>query len=360
MISKSRTRTHRLTPVKLNGGTPVISRLRLLGAGLMACVFAVTLGACSSDPHPDTSAETSAETSGGTSAEALAATAAQNFLDELVAGNHEAALAFTTSSREDFACPSLTEDLQRGTISSPAVGSVTVDGATATVSTEYFVTPFGDVEKSFTLEQVGEDWLVVLPDTYRIAFEFDGPTIATLGINRIVSHSHNLEECQIVVTDGAAETPALPGMYMIDIVDTTGVFTPDRQRSAAIGSDLGPIEMPAIYEPDFDWVSKLASKDLRTMFLECVDSDFASATTCPAGSEGLTFAGDPATLSDELENSQAFALARVWTEDEQTWLFTSETVPIDVIRDGEEVSLDVAYSGQLKTDADGNLEVVLD
>ena len=320
------------------------TRIRRLSTVVSATGIAATLGACSPDSSP----------------EGQARSAAQAFLDELAAGNHTAAINLTTSSRDDFACLSLTDDTSRGAITNPDVESVSVDGDTATVEANYFGVPDGDMQQTFTLERADDAWLVVLPDSYRIALEFDAPTIADAEIRRITGDADTPDGCQITVSDGAAQTLALPGGYIVAIADRTGVFTPDRHKSAWVGSEFAPIEVSGVHEGNVYYLSTHVSLDLRNMFVQCIYNDFAPDTTCPDGTEGTTFAGDPLAFHEEFVGSDAFALDRVWTEDERTWLFTTEPTAIAVVRDGEEVSLDVMYSGRLATDAAGDLEIVLD
>ena len=318
------------------------TKARHLSAVLATGAIIVGLGACSSDPSPEEQAQG----------------AVQAFLDELAAGNASAALDLTTSSRGDFACPVLTDDTEDGLLVNPAAGEASVDGDTATVDAEYFATPDGPTELTFTVERASDEWLVVLPDAYQIALEFDAPTIAEVDITRVTGDDGPQGECHITASDANAHTLALPGTYLLNITDTSGVFA-GRTMTTEVSGTFVPVEPPAISPESFDFLSTNVSMELRNMFVECVLNDFEPVDTCPEGTEGITIAGDPVEFSDSFLESEAFALEQVWTEDERTWLFTTEPVTFDAVRDGEDVTLEVSHSGQL-ADNDGELEITLD
>lgn len=324
------------------------ARARRSSAVIAAAAIATGLGACSLGPTPEDQAQL----------------AVQTFLDELAAGNATAALDLSTSSRDDFACPVLTEDTDDGLLVNPAAGEATVEGDTATVDAEYFATPDGATELTFTAERTAAEWLVVLPDAYRIDLAFDAPTIAVVDIERVTGNAgpqnagpHS--DCQITVTNGHAQTLALPGTYLLNLTDPSGVFAADRFMTAEVGGPSAPIELPAVDPDRLEFLSRNVSIELGTLFLQCVYEDFDPSLSCPEGTEGVTVAGDPTQVHDALLETDPFTLDQVWTEDERTWLFTTVPLTFNAVRDGEEVPLEVSYSGQL-ADNDGELEIILD
>lgn len=283
----------------------------------------------------------------------------QTFLDELAAGNVTAALELTTSSRDDFACRALTADTDRGALTSPTAGDASIEGDKATVNAHYTTTQEGLTELSFTVERADDLWLVVLPETYQIALEFDAPTVAQVDISRVTGNPGSAQPCRLDVRDGKAHTPALPGTYVLNVADPSGVFAADRSMTAQVNTALAPTEVPAINPDSLDFLSQNVAIELRNMFIDCLYNDFEPAATCPAGTEGAVIAGDPTDVHNALLEAEPFALDQVWTEDERAWLFTTNSVSVDVVRDGVHSTLEVLYSGRLKSD-DGDLQIVLD
>ncbi|MEV7694356.1 hypothetical protein AB0N73_13620 [Microbacterium sp. NPDC089189] len=276
-----------------------------------------------------------------------AETTLMTFLRALADGELSTALAMSTWQESDFACRSLTADLELdSSIAAPEIDAITVDGDRADAEVTYRLP--SEVTEQISLERVDDRWLVVPPEGWRIEVGFDGPTVADVMIE---------DDCALPVRDGRAESIAWPGNYTMTVVDPSGVTerweellyrVPDGQH---IGTD-DPAALPAVPELAVNVLQSEIGSLLTAALDDCVASGL-TGPTCPPELRGATPTG-------AAPGTGYVFLDRVWTDDDETWRFATQPGTLDVVRDGQPVTASFVYQGTLGVDASGELTIAVD
>lgn len=355
--------THETAHHSLGGHTDMARRTMLVarrvGATIIAAAIVGVLAGCTSDPPPPTPGE-----------EVTAAATA--FLMALSEGNEATALGMTTSSLDDFACASMVQDGLVGEIEDPVVTSVVVDGTHATAGISYSDS-WADLNSpgianltTLSLEKSGDRWLVVLPETYRIDIEFDARVVAIATIERTFRHGEDSPTCDVRVRDARASFPAFPGIYLVTIEDPTGAV---RYQDTTVhvnlvrvgGAELAPLKGTAQPEFSLNTTTRTIEDWLTSNIAKCTTIGEDRLAVCPPGTDGavlLRADGMPGGVDDAL--GWWVVLDRVWTEDDETWLFSTEPVQATLSRDGVPFILDRSYTGHLEAGKNGYPKAVYD
>lgn len=259
-----------------------------------------------------------------------ARSATDAFLRALADGRAAEALAMSTATSDDLACPEMAQDSDRArSIVAPSVDSVAVQGDTATADVSYRAPE--PVSTTLNLEKRDGDWAVVLPDDWRLELAFDGPTIADVTVD---------DTCVLPAGD-ASTGVAWPGRYRIAVTDPTGVlqrtesFLIEVPGSGVTGYDGAPSALAAVPDDALDALRAQAAPLLSAERERCL-----AAATCPAGLRGASADAPPSAASLTIE--------RVWTDDGRSWRFET---PQD---------LAPSFRGTLSRDGQGTLAVAID
>ncbi|MFB2585552.1 hypothetical protein [Herbiconiux liukaitaii] len=287
-------------------------------------------------------------TASGPSAEEQAGAALEGFFEAVEGGDFATALAASTDPDAEFACAAFMEDGQPSPRISPIeVGSVQVADDGATASAEVTYTHDAEVTETVELERSGEEWKVVLPDSYRVAVEFAEPVVAEVEI----------EECAFPMEGTSTEVRVWPGMLQVAWTDPTGVVQgADQVRVLVPSVDAAIVPTAEFAGIDDSVVERLgleASADLAQVVSDCVGAGF-QGVACPV-SLRQDAAASPFAFEDFSPDYRDFA--RVWTDDGSVWNF--ETVPGELygVRDGAPATLPFTLTGTLDRADDGTLEV---
>ncbi len=284
-----------------------MTRARLAGAALTCAAVLVAAG-CTS-PAVDASPGATSGASAGATADAEAV--AHAFLRAQADGDYAQALALTTASAADLACPWQGEDGQRGGIAAPRVDAVVVAEDDAAATAEVTFTSIGEVTQELTLIRDGDAWRVEWPDTYVVNVEFAVPAVAELRFDVDGEDSG----CAIGARGAAITAPAFPGTYVAHVVDPTGVA--DYGRGVNLGVDGVDTAAWELGDPVGEEAVAALAADLRLAVEAGVArcDDAGTAVPCPAGPDPSL---DAASFADSL------ALTGVSTEDNASWSFTAD------------------------------------
>lgn len=229
------------------------------------------------------------------------------------------------------------------------VSDVTESGSTATATVTYG----NDVVQPFTLVRVGANWRVQIPDSFRITVDFASRVVANVTVTRTFVDT----PCTLAVTDGSLELFAWPGNYTLSVSDPTGVLSFAENASALVFVDDSPgdLTIDAVTDLELQTLTLRAREagTLQSAFAACVDAGFQSVE-CPAdliAPRGATLVSGPAGTYTQI--------ARLWTDDDETWRFQTQSDTIVVSDAGAEQSLSFSYTGSLTTDRDGGLVVAI-
>jgi hypothetical protein len=275
-------------------------------------------------------------TPGGPTQEEAAGAALEGFFEAVRGGEFATALAATTEPDAEFACAAFTENGQaRPRISPIEVGEVEVEGDSATAEVTY--THDEAVTETVALERSGDEWKVVLPDSYRVAVEFAEPTVAQVAI----------EDCVFPLEGTSAEVRVWPGMLQVAWSDPTGVLPgSDRVRVLVPSASVGEVptaEFAGIDDASVERLGLEASADLAQALSDCIGGGF-QGVACPVALRQEAGAS-PFAFEDFSDDYRDFA--RVWTDDGRVWNF--ETVPGELygFRDGAPATITFTLTGTL-------------
>ena len=282
------------------------------------------------------------------------------FLDALVEGDGNAALALTTLSVDEVTCAALFTDYAdlRYGVSRPEVAKATISGEAATVEFSYWLTidvRDEQVSATHTLVRDGDEWLIEFPEEYRIVGTFPDDVVAEAGFTRVTDPSDTELECVGSPVDGVYEVMALPGRYIAIASDPSDVFY---QSDAFVwitvydGAESGqPLELP--YEdPNGINIVRAQVRDELNLYVErCVASGL-TGPDCPSGipaPEGLVSTTDRL----QLDNITLFS------DDGETWRFRASGQSFLFERNGAIEDHEMYYTGTVTHDYDNELYVIV-
>lgn len=336
---------------------------RRAAAGLFAAIIATMLVGCGGDPPP--------------TPEEGATAAVSAFLGALADGNGMAALSMTTSTPDDFACGSMVQNGQEPQIASPMVLSVKATEMEATAAVTYQI-ELGNhydgpkrVAVSLSVEKRGDDWLVILPESYQVSFEADSRLVAVASIQLVTDPDAGSDQtpvtypkCDVRMGDAKVFTPALPGDYRVTLTDPTGMVTYGFQGDlvvsggGVVNSGVVGVSMPGEYTPLWNAVSD----SLWEQLMGCATTQSERPDVCLADFDGADLIDeDGLVFSDESRVFFFFkGIDRLWTEDGETWRFATSPQDMPLSRDGVIFALGRTYSGHFKFEDDGQVIAVLE
>lgn len=277
----------------------------------------------------------------------------------------------TTSTVDEFACQGWVKDGGEAAIETPTVLDVTVTGSSATAQVSYvhrwanYTGTPAEVTLALGLERRGDEWLVVLPDTYQLLIEFNAPAVAVATIEQDSRSENRVPTCDVRVNEGKVEVLALPGVYNVTYSDPTGIM--DYFNVFTIGL-VGGAQPYVIGEPGAVTTrSKIDLDDavissVGVMVFRCASTAEAHPAACPPelkGTQLLDPTGQPSPWDGQL-TWWPIVPDRIWTDDGETWLFSTKPKDLPLSRDGVPVTLEVSYSGHFEVDDDGRIVAVVD
>ena len=279
------------------------------------------------------------------------------FLEALVDGNGEAALALTTLGENDLTCAAVVSDyadLHIGVIK-PKVGEASVDGDTATVEFSYSMIITAAVEEisgTHTLVRDGDSWLIDFPEEYRIRATVSPDVVVEAGILPNGSGSIDERVCTAPAVNDTYELIALPGRYMVGTSDPTGVFhRSEYVTSVSVYDTDKPVTPLLDYIQDSERLNKAAQ--VRDLLAPYVDRCAASGFTDPTCQDGLPIPEGPVSISDHpgTENISIFS------KDGLTWQFQAGGESFLFQRNGGIEAVEMYYTGTVL--GDGTLYVTI-
>ncbi len=252
------------------------------------------------------------------------------FLRALAEGRSSQALALSTSTVDDFACPETADDANRApAIAAPSVGSIEVRGDSATAAVSYSAPEA--VSTTLELDRRDGSWKVKVPDEWRLVVGFDGPTLAEVRVD---------DTCVILAGDAPGGL-AWPGRYRVAVADPTGVlqrtenFLLEVPDGGTTGYDGDPSTLAAVPDDALDALRAEAAPLLAAEFDRC-----AAGAACPASLREASADAPPSAAS--------LTIDRVWTDDGRSWRFETPQ------------NLSPAFRGILSRDGQGELVIALD
>lgn len=225
------------------------------------------------------------------------------FLQALVDGDAEAAMELTTVGPTRTTCTAAITDyaeLQSGIIK-PSVGTVVVDGDTATADITYSMIVTSTVEEitgTHTLVRSEGEWRIELPESYRIQTVFEDGVVGQAGLMYFSTGSGVRSECVSAPVRGAWELFALPGRYEVITSDPTEVFFNSSYVTFVSVYDTDEPAEPTLLEYIQDDERDFAAAQVRDILNQRIDSCVASNLSnadCPRGiptPEGLVSISD--------------------------------------------------------------------
>jgi len=272
--------------------------------------------------------------------------ATEAFFSAVNDGDASAAIALTTSRPSDFACTEFEPNL-----AAVKIGDVVENGDTAVAKVSYAV--FGEpVSESVKLSQQNGEWLVVLPDSYRITVPIEQDVVVEATFE---------DECTIRPVDGTIELLALPGAYSVTIDDPTGVFS-----VSALGFVAVPDASTAVYvegfevyidQQDRDIVANLLQVGIDDAVIACIGDHFAGST-CPDGIPAGDLDQDIARYPDIYPD--AARAVDIFSPDGETWHFTTNEAILRIQQGGALTDVPFSYSGVITVADNGDLVPVFD
>lgn len=284
-------------------------------AGLTALLAVCLLVSGCTSPAPDDTQE--------------ARSATDEFLRSLADGRSSQALALSTSTPDDLACPETADDANRApAIAAPSVDSIEVRGDSATAAVSYRAPEA--VSTTLELDRRDGSWKVKVPDEWTLVVGFDGPTLAEVRVD---------DTCVILAGDAPGLT--WPGRYRVAVADPTGVlertenFLVEVPGGGTTGYDGDPSTLAAVPGDALNALRAEAAPLLAAAFDRC-----AAGAACPAGLRGASADAQPSAAS--------LTIDRVWTDDARSWRFETPQ------------NLSPAFRGTLSRDDQGELVIALD
>lgn len=279
-----------------------------------------------------------------------ARTTVETFMTALNDGDGDAALALSTTSRDDVACTDL---LAETLIAVPEVGDVVVNGSTGLAKVDYV--PAGErvsVSLDLELQLTSGQWKVVLPESFRIRTAAPPATVAQADIQEV---------CTLRPVDGYFETIALPGSYRVWVSDPTGVFSQKVLGYAIVPQATADAdaEYVDVFASDIEReiTSNLLAVQIQDEIFTCIESGFTSSH-CP---EGLPTADESQDLSRPGDLvSDAIPRADVFSEDGETWRFESDPLQMRIQVNGAIVEVPFTYTGGVTLNDKGDITAVFD
>ena len=277
---------------------------------------------------------------------ASARDATEAFFSAVNDGDASAAIALTTSRPSDFACTEFEPNL-----AAVKIGDVVEDGDTAVAKVSYAV--FGEpVSESVELSRQNGEWLVVLPDSYRITVPIEQDVVVEATFE---------DECTIRPVDGMIEFLALPGAYSVTLDDPSGVFS-----VSALGFIAVPDASTAVYvegfevyidQQDRDIVANLLQVGINDAVIACIEDHFAGST-CPDGIPAGDI-GQDITRSPDIYPDFARAV-EIFSPDGETWHFTTNEAILRIQQGGVLTDAPFSYSGVITVADNGDFVPVFD
>ena len=272
--------------------------------------------------------------------------ATEAFFTAVGDGDAAAAIALTTSSPTDFACTEFEPNL-----AAFELGEVAENGDTAVAKVSYAV--FGEpITESVTLTKASGEWLVELPDSYRIIVPIEPDVVVAATFE---------DECELSPVDGELEFLALPGAYSVILRDPTTVFS-----SSVLGFVAVPDATTVEYLEDFDDYIRPVDRDIAANLLQvgindavnaCIESHFVG-DTCP---DGLPAGDAEQDVSRYPDIYSDFARAvDIYSPDGEKWHFTTSEATLLIQVNGVLTQVEFSYSGVISVDDSGDLVPVFD
>jgi len=314
-------------------------------------VLAVTLAGCSAEA-PD---------AGPTEADDVVAVETA-FLDALVDGDGEAALALTTLDEDDLTCAAMVTDFKtlRLGIVLAEVGTASVDDDAATVDFSYSVaasTGLQNVSGTHTLVRDGDSWLIEFPDEYRINATLGQDVVGQAGIMPTKAPFEPYQ-CLAPAVDGVYEVIALPGRYAVITSDPTEVFYNSEYATvvSVYDNDSAEPEQPQELTYITDENRDLVANHIREALEPYIDLCAASGFTDPTCQDGLPVPQGPVTAPDRLPLDGV----EIFSEDGLTWKFRAGGE--DYLFQGANgiEKFEVYYSGTVSSDGTLYHQIALD
>lgn len=282
------------------------------------------------------------------------------FLEALVDGDGEAALALTTMTRDELACTALIDDYARMQVSPilAEVGTASVDGDTATVDFTYSVAidqAIEEISGTHTLLREGDSWVIEFPEEYRIDGTLGADVVGQVGVMPAKA-PYEPYECIAPAVDGLYEVIALPGSYAVISSDPSGVFYNSEKGTRIAVYDAeepeAPQELNYIEDNDRD----LVASNVRDALKPFIDACAASGFTDPTCQDGLPAPQGQVTAPDRLPLDGI----EIFSEDGQTWKFRAGGDDYLFQGTGGIEKFEVYYSGTVTSDGTLYHQIALD
>jgi len=282
------------------------------------------------------------------------------FLDAVIDGDGEAALALTTLDEDDLTCTALITDYSSLQVSPilPDVGTAAVEGNTATVDFTYSVVIDQVIEEitgTHTLVREGDDWLIEFPDEYRIDGTLGEDVVGQAGVMPAKAPQKPYS-CSAAAVDGTFDLIALPGTYAVVTSDPTGVFYNSEYATFVSVYDAAEPELPQELNYITDDDRNLVADHIRDALEPYMDLCAASGFTDPTCQDGLPVPQGPVTAPDRLPLDGI----EIFSEDGLTWKFRAGGE--DYLFQGANgiEKFEVYYSGTVTSDGTLYHQIALD